>query len=362
MKIMDRYLFANFLVAYVICFVSMVGLYVVIDLFSNYDEFIEDHAGTVAFVRRVVKYYGIHSFEYFGKLSPIITQIAAMTTLASLHRNNEIIALLAAGVPTRRALMPILGGVGVVIALGIVNREYILPANADMLQRMHEAIETNTAIGPAMRIDEDQILFRARSAHREDQRIEDVNVTLPMEIVGQLQEIHCSVAYYKLDEESGRMGWLLVNPSPVQIIRPHDKIKRLENGDLVIFSSITFKDMIRQRTWLNYASTFDLVRELQYRKIKNPQDVKVMIHSRIMLPALNVLLVLIGIPFVLQWERKNLYRSIFVSMLLSALFFVVDTTSGYFASHGYLDPMTAAWVPVFIFGPISFALFHRIGT
>ena len=81
-----------------------------------------------------------------------------------------------------------------------------------------------------------------------------------------------------------------------------------------------------------------------------------------MRPALNLLLVLIGIPFVLQWEQRNVYRSIAVAMVLCTAFLVVETISGYFASHGYFDPVTAAWVPVFLFGPLSMSLFHRIGT
>ena len=84
MRIMDRYLFWNFVAAYLICFTSLVGLYVVIDLFSNADEFLEvnpvtgDHPDTLTFLRRVGQYYFIHSFEYFNRLSPIITMIAAM--------------------------------------------------------------------------------------------------------------------------------------------------------------------------------------------------------------------------------------------------------------------------------------------
>lgn len=362
MKIMDRYLLINFLLAFTICFSSLVGLYVIIDLFSNADEFLEDHPGMFIFVRRAFKYYFVHSFEYYGRLSPIITQIAAMATLAQLHRQNEVVAILAAGVPTRRVLVPILMGACLTIGFGVVNREMILPELSEVLQRMHEDIEADKTLLPSMQIDRDQVLFRATFAEREELRLDMVNVTLPMEVVGTLQEVRCDRAYNEQDPQTGNWGWRLVNATPVQILQPTGKVKKLENGELFVFSNVTFWDMIRRPNWTFFASTFTLVNELGKSGVKDPAGVRILIHNRLMHPVLNFILVLIGVPFVLQWERKNIYRSIAVSMLLSALFFMFDTTSGYFASYGYLDEMTAAWLPVLVFGPIAMSLMHRIGT
>lgn len=362
MRIMDRYLFLSFVAAYLICFTSLVGLYITIDLFSNADEFLKDHEGTVAFVRKATKYYFFHSFEYFARLSPIITMIAAMTTLASLHRYNEIVALLAAGIPTRRALVPILFGVLLVVGLGVANRELVLSRISLILQRLHEDIEENRVLIPAVQIDHEQVLFRGSGAHREDKRLDNVNVTLPEEVVGQLQEIHCANAYYRTDETTGKTGWLLEKPSALHIVRPTEKVKPLPDGNIFLFSNVTFIDMIRKANWMEFASTTELLGYLSKEDAKNPHSIRILIHGRLMEPVLNIILVLIGIPFVLQWERKNIYRSIAVAMLLSGLFEVVIIVSAYFSSFGYVDPMTAAWIPVFTFGPLAFVLFHRMGT
>src|SRR4028119_1278281 len=97
MSILDRYLFRMFLRSYLMFFFSMLGLYVMIDLFANVDEFSEDGAKTVVVLGRMVRYYALHSFDYFGRLSPIITQMAAMYALADLRRHNELVPGLAAG-------------------------------------------------------------------------------------------------------------------------------------------------------------------------------------------------------------------------------------------------------------------------
>lgn len=363
MTIMDRYLFRNFVAAYLICFFSLVGLYVIIDLFANADEFFEDHAGTLAFLRRIGKFYFIHSFEYFARLSPVITMISAMTTLANLHRHNEIIALLAAGIPTRRALMPILFGTLIVISLGIVNRETILPTYSEMLQRLHEDIEGERVLLPTMNIDKDQVLFRADRAFREDNRLENVNITLPVEITGVLQEVHCLKAYHKAFPDSGEMGWELNDvDSNVDVTNTKGKLRRTADGKLFVLTNISFQDMIRQSNWKSFAGTWELVSLLQREEIKDPQNVRILIHNRIMDPALHFILVLLGLPFVLQWERKNVFAGIAISMGLCGAFFVTNSMANYMAAYGYIDAVLAAWTPLFIFGPIAMCLFPKIGT
>ena len=47
MRILDRQRYWSFLKAYVICYVSLVGLYIVIDAFSNLDEFSKRAEGVV---------------------------------------------------------------------------------------------------------------------------------------------------------------------------------------------------------------------------------------------------------------------------------------------------------------------------
>ena len=47
MRILDRQRYWAFLKAYVICYVSLVGLYIVIDAFSNLDEFAKRAEGVV---------------------------------------------------------------------------------------------------------------------------------------------------------------------------------------------------------------------------------------------------------------------------------------------------------------------------
>ena len=355
MAILDRYLISIFLRSYAMFFFSLLGLYVMIDLFANVDEFSEDSAGAMVIFARMFKYYSIHSFDYFGRLSPVITQMAAMYTLADLRRHNELTPVLAAGIPTRRAIAPILFGVFVVIALGTLNRELVLPYNSEFLQRSHDDVDGVNRLAVGSKIDADNMLLRAERAFRDGQRLEEVKVTLP-----DLQEVTAKTAAFTKSKD-GKPGIVLDGAKPADL-RETEKIKRLEDGRVFIATGLTFSEMIRNNGWIRFASGLELLEELGKTQGSNPQEIRALIHNRIMQPVASVVLVLLGIPFVLSWERRNFFVSLIVAMLLSGSYVVLDSISTYFAGYGYFDPMFAAWLPIFIFLPIAASLSHRIGT
>jgi lipopolysaccharide export system permease protein len=355
MTILDRYLFRMFLRSYVMFFLSMLGLYVMIDLFANIDEFGKESAAGSSLFSRIVRYYAVHTFDYFGRLSPIITQMAAMYTLADLRRHNELTPILAAGVPTRRAIAPILFGVLAVISLGVANREIAMPFYSEFLQRGHDDVDGANQLTVGSRIDSDTMLVRAERALREGQRLFEVKITLP-----DLQEVTAEQAAF-VKGPQGKPGILLEKPKPDDL-RETEKLKRVEGGKVFVATSLTFGEMVRSNGWTRFASGSELIEELGKPQASNPQEIRAMIHNRIMQPIANVVLVLIGIPFVLQWERKKFFVSLLISMLLSAGYFVLDAVSTYLAGFGYFDPMFAAWLPIFIFLPVATSLSHKIGT
>src|SRR3989440_2623454 len=131
MTILDRSLFRAYLQAYLICLVSLLSLYVVVDLFMNLEDFA--HHGLEAVLRHVLTYYGYKVIQIFDRLSEPIVLLAAMFTVAWVQRNNELLPLLSAGVPTRRVFRPVLLGAALTVGLGVVNQEVVIPRAADGL-------------------------------------------------------------------------------------------------------------------------------------------------------------------------------------------------------------------------------------
>ena len=108
MWILDRERYWSFVKAYFICFVALVGLYVVIDSFSNLDEFEEVSPTTLALFGNMGRYYLIKMSLIYDQICGIITMMAAIFTVTWMQRNNELLAMLAAGISTQRVIRPVL--------------------------------------------------------------------------------------------------------------------------------------------------------------------------------------------------------------------------------------------------------------
>src|SRR4051794_29895135 len=136
MWILDSQRYWNFVKAYVICFIALVGLYVVIDAFSNLDEFAKAVDGTLAVLRHMGWYYLVRMSLFYDRLCGVIAMMAAIFTVTWMQKNNELIAMLAAGVSTRRAIRPVLVSAILVSALGVLNQEYLLSQLGEELQKV----------------------------------------------------------------------------------------------------------------------------------------------------------------------------------------------------------------------------------
>src|SRR5207248_6094147 len=132
---LDRMFLVSFFRSYFIVWTSLISLYVVIDLFTNIDDFGSKGGGLGSVVTHIAQYYGYRVALIFDLLAEFITLMAAMFTVAWLQRNNELLPQLSAGVPTRRVIRPILLGAAATLALGPVNKEFVIPRIADELMK-----------------------------------------------------------------------------------------------------------------------------------------------------------------------------------------------------------------------------------
>src|SRR4051794_41929829 len=107
-KLIDRQMVRGYFKAYLVCLASLLSLYVVVDLFTNLDDFTHGEKGLVPVTRRIGTYYGYKVFQIFDRLCEAIVLLAGMFTVAWMQRNNEQVPLLSAGGSTRRLVTPAL--------------------------------------------------------------------------------------------------------------------------------------------------------------------------------------------------------------------------------------------------------------
>ena len=125
---------------------------------------------------------------------------------------------------------------------------------------------------------------------------------------------------------------------------------QLENGRLFYETEMTIAEMRLRESGmhLDYASSGELMELVKLDRVRDPHGVVLTRHLRMAEPLNNLVLLLIGVPFILSRER-NVKASALMCLGQSLLFYAFVYASRYFG----LPPVWSAWMPVLVFGPIA---------
>ena len=123
----DRYILMEFGRVFLICFITFLGLYIVTDFVNNLDELIKYSESQGGMVPTLLNFYGPKVPWFFDLISRIVALVAAVFAITSLQRNNEMAAMMAAGISRWRIVKPIIFGVLVIAVVGAANREFLIP-------------------------------------------------------------------------------------------------------------------------------------------------------------------------------------------------------------------------------------------
>jgi lipopolysaccharide export system permease protein len=385
MRILDRQRYWAYLKAYMICFTALVGLYIVIDAFSNFDEFTKRETSAVALARIMGRYYFVHMSEFYDRLCGVIGMMAAIFTVTWMQRNNELLAMLAAGISTQRVIRPVIVSAVIVSALAIVNQEMVMPEFAEELQKSHADDGTDT-VNVASRYDANGILVHGAKAVRQTRTVLGFNATIPIEVSGAMHELVVKQATYIPESDKSsplRGGWLLRGASiePPFAGEPNEnavlvKLKdangfpppfrdlgELGGDTYFLKTTLTFAAITRRGRWYQYAPTSDLIRGLT-DPANEPEkmDIAVFLHNRMIRPLLSLALLFLSLPQVLGGYGRNMFVGLGLSLGTAALFYGLVFVSQFLGSHYVIPPELSAWAPLIGFGTVSVIRWDAIRT
>lgn len=373
--IVDRYMLRQFLQVLMICFLSMAGLYIVIDAFNHLDHFVDyadAHGGLLA---TMGEFYAYRSLAFFDWMSGILALVAAMFTVTWIQRHQEMTALLAAGIPRMRVLRPVLIAAVCVSFIAVANRELVIPQTRQQLATDSKNLGGQQEADMQSRFDSqsdillggDKIVFATKTILRP-------NFVLPVGLELYGRQLTAKEAAYLPAREGMESGYLLkdvtapealltesslaLNGRPV-VITPKDA-PWLGKNELFVVSGVSFEFLSSGSTWRDYASTRELIHELRSPSTDLGADVRYAIHSRFMQPFLDTTLLFLGLPLVVSRGNRNPYFAIGLCVGIVALFMVVKLGCQSMCVTGWLQPPLAAWLPLMIFAPLAVILSNSL--
>lgn len=349
MTLLDRWLAARFLRAYLVFSASGALVFMVIDLFTQLDNL--ERRGSL--VRAAARRYATMLPELFLTLSPFLAVIAALWVVAALRRNNELIPLLAAGVSPRRLSAPVLAMGALLAPLVWADRELLLPRLHDLrrtdgLLRQHAEVprpvpdEEGGVLAPELYLTSSRELRGVRYTRLDDDHREAVSI-------------------FAARGHPAPGGWWLEEGFTIER-RPggveHDSIAPIPSGGVLLESTIIVDDVEAAIDAPSYLSAKQLRRQL--RRTPGFSHIRVQLYERYSYPLAGFVLLLVALPIALGGDGV---MDAFVRLLacggLAVLFFVGSSLSYQLGAREVVQAELAAIGPVAAFGAVGLLLMAR---
>jgi lipopolysaccharide export system permease protein len=373
MLIIDRYLLRQFVQTFLICFLSLTGVFVVFDSFTNLDSFVHAAKG-MQLLKLMGAYYAYQSVFFFDRTCSLLVLMSAMFTVAWIQRHHEMTALLAAGISRIRVVAPVIAAAVIIILFSALNREAIMPRFRERLAQRPGDLKGGVAQELSPEIDNDtDVLIAGKAMYPDQQRIERPKFVLPPALVDYGKQLVADNAYYRAPEGNRPGGYLfegmqepknlakkpslLLGNRPV-LITPRDAPDWLKPDQCFLVSEMTFDYLNDARALRMFASTGELIRSLRNPNFSFRPDIRVQVHSRMVQPLLDLTLFFLGLPLVVSRESRNVFLAIGLCMGVVTLFLLVGLGFQQLGAMQwwFVTPALAAWAPLMLFAPAAVGL------
>jgi len=371
MRIMDRYLLRQFIQTFVICFLSLVGLFIIFDLFTNLEEFVTCGRKAGGVLPFIAEYYMYQTIMFFDRTGGVLALISAMFTVAWIQRHNEMTALMSVGVSRFRVLLPIIIAVGVISLLMAANREILMPRYRHELSRRPQDPSGSKPQSLGSRYDgRTNVALGGKCTYADDKRIEEPSFQMPTNLYDYGSRLAADNAYYRPPEGNHPGGYLFdgmrrpknLNTRPSLrlngervLITPCDEPDWLKPDQCFLVSEVDFDQLTGGKSLTQLSSTVQLIRGLRNPSLDYGAGERVAIHARIVQPFLDMTLLLLGLPLIVTRENRNVFVAMGICMVVTTTFTVVVAGVQNLGeiSYWFFTPSLAAWIPLMIFVPLA---------
>jgi len=350
-------------------------MYILLDLIVNFDNFTRPHTtvdntSSTAFsvLAGIADYYLYQFLIIFQQVSGAIPLLAAGFTMVRMTRHNELTAMLASGVSLFRVAVPIVLVSVAFSVLNIFNQEVIIPRDFVVQKLLRQHGET----GPSIRNDRidfirdnDNSLMSAMSYDQHKKQMKGVSIKVRDQENRLKRWIMADNAVWAIPPGENIEHWIMHNVMQIDDMLHVDPAKQVAGTVPVMIhqTSITPQqlDLIIQRKAVDYLSSRQ-VRDLAANPMEmNKAPLYKVMYLRFTQPMMNIIMLLIGIPFLLTREPSRLIQNMMYCVAVTAIVFAV-TFLLFSLSGKTISPLLAAWLPVLIFGPISVVMLDSIKT
>lgn len=364
-NLIDRYI----LVSFIRLFLLVLLVLYVISIVVQFTEVNDDMNKNNVSFSVLWDYYRYRLPDTMLLLIPISALVATLATFGIMTRNNETVAIKAAGISQYRMAMPVLA---MALLLSIVTfniSENVLPQSKikyDEVRRKIKNLKPQTLeqmgrqflFGRAQLANLNRIYYFYQYDEK-DYRFSKISfydynpVTMRLE-----QRLSAESAYW----DESFVGWVFQNGWVQKFNYPGISTEVFENR---IFRLDETPEYFK-RTWqtpdqMSYAELKKLVAELRVKGL-DPVYEQVRLFWKLAYAIVTFVVVIVGIPFSFRLDNRGSLSGIFISLVIVLVYYPATNVLKNLGYSGVLPPLLAAWGGNILFILFSLFLMFKMRT
>ncbi len=354
MIILDRYISKKFVFILLFALVAFISIFLVVDIIENLDTFIENEYPTSA----VFEYY-VNFIPFIVVLIlPVAMLISALFSVGGMARQNEIVAMKAAGISLYRIFVPIfiIAILVSLIAMGIAN--YLVPGSTERQSELKEQYERNRPARKRL----SNVYLRDEQDHRFSMRYFNAQSNVGTSI--SIRRFEDGQLVNRFDAR--RMVW---QDSVWMLYEGYERRFMDSSENAVPFEEKPFPNtslrpeniarLLKDPEAMSYGELKDFIAEVK-RNGADPDRWRVDLYLKIALPFANFIIVLFGAPLSSsQTRRSGGARGFGISLAVTFIYFGILKTTQAMGHNGKIEPLLAAWFANIVFGVIGMVVLLR---
>lgn len=365
MNILNRYITGTFLLSYLICVITVLGFYIVIDLFESIHRFVkyvELHNGSL--LSEITHFYFYRSPVILYALTPMICLMAAMFTITKMARSNELVPLKASGISMFRVIRPFVFFAFLVSLFMVFLQEAVIPVIAEEIVGTDKVRHSRKKFfSDLQNSDKQGRVFYIGRLYPVKKNMKKIRVTIfdrSQERLIAKEVIEAEDGYWK--REDGKRYIVLERGNIFNYGQEGEiKITPIPKEGHLLETNLSLETLILPNK--KNLDTMSFLQLLELRK-KEPHssDVLLVLHSHITVPLSNICLLFLGLPLILSKNNQNLFLGISICILASAAFYGINLGCLSLGYKEFLNPIFAAWFPITLFFSLGAGLTVVIST
>lgn len=353
-RLLDRYIFRQFMVTFVYVVFIFISIIVVIDIIEKLEDFHKMSAS----LEMIIRLYYFNFIPYIANtISPIMVFIAAVFVTSRLANRTEIVAILSSGVSYRRFLRPYLAASFLLALLTFYLINWIIP-------------DANK-----VRVDFENTYIRSR--YYFDQR--NVHIQIAPEVYAYMESYdNIYNIGYRFTLEVIRDGRLVEKLESPRIV--WDSTKQKWHVDRYVLRRIN--DIEESLIWGNGMDTTlnlspedfqskhlfnekltlpELNEYIALLRLRGSEGVQMYLiekYLRFTYPFAMIILTIIGVLVSSRKSRRGVGAQIALGFVLAFVYILFFMVSRAIANAGNMPPMLAVWLPNLVFALVGLVIYR----